>query len=297
MKITNKYNIPDTIVRAVKNDPYKYTGNISVTQLIKSPRQRWLEIRHSDEIEVDVVDRLWSLLGQAVHYILEKAVDKHSEQIAEERVSATLGGWTVSGQADLWTAPAKLEDYKVTSVWSYILGGKIEWEQQLNMLAYLYRSIGFPVEQAQIVAIFRDWSRKKAEVNREYPSTPVKIIPVKLWSNEEVEEYMLERIKVHKEAESVPDDELPFCTEHEKWQKPNTWAVMKNKNKRATRVFESKEEAENYIADIQPRDPKNKYHIVFRPGEPTRCLHYCPARPFCNQYLQEYCKVDDEDDF
>jgi len=283
MKVTNKYNLPDSIVRAVQNDPYTYTGHISVTQLIKSPRQRWLEIRHNDLLEIDVTERLWTLMGSAVHHVLERVEDKHAEEFIEVRVSKQFGDYTVSGQADRWEAPGYLQDYKFTSVWATIQGAKPEWEQQLNMLAHLYRYAGFTVEKADIIAIYRDWSKMKAKQGGNYPQVGAEAVNVKLWPDEEVEQFMLDRLEVHMGNIDVPDDSLPFCTAKERWQKPNIWAVMKNKNKRATKLFEDEKEANEYAEELN-RLGKEKYWVQFRPGENTRCEHYCPVKDFCNQY-------------
>lgn len=286
MKITNKHGLPEPIVRAVKNDPYTYSGHISVTQLIKPPRQRWLEIRHDDELEVDVVDRLWTLMGSAVHGVLEQAEDKHSEEIMEARVTHQFGDYLVSGKPDLWTSPDLLQDYKFTTVWSTIKGLKSEWEQQLNMLAYLYRSVGFEVNRAEVVAIYRDWSRAKAAVDKSYPQLGAEVVPVPLWKSYEVEDFILDRLKKHMSCKEYSDAHLPQCTPEEMWQKETTYAVMKNNNKRATRVFDLKLDAQELAAELEEKGAgKDTYTIVERPGECTRCEHYCSVKNFCNQYL------------
>ena len=84
MKITNKFNLPEAIYEAVKNDGYtRGDSDISVTQLIDSPYIRELKNNHNSEIEEDATDRIWSLLGQAVHTILERA---DTEDLKEERL-------------------------------------------------------------------------------------------------------------------------------------------------------------------------------------------------------------------
>jgi hypothetical protein len=69
--LTNKYNLPDTLVQAVKQDSHKMAGTISVTELIDSPRIRILKKQH--DYEVDVSDLLYALMGTALHHILERA--------------------------------------------------------------------------------------------------------------------------------------------------------------------------------------------------------------------------------
>ena len=81
------------------NDPYKQVGDISITALISAPRKRQLELRHQYEITEDASERVYMLLGSAVHAILERADTKDS--LPEERLTAEVLGWTISGQPDL----------------------------------------------------------------------------------------------------------------------------------------------------------------------------------------------------
>lgn len=293
MKVTNKYGMPNALVRAVTNDPYTYTGNISVTQMISPPRLRWLLIRHYEELEEDATDRIWTLLGSAVHAILERAEDKHSDDLQEVRLEAETNGWVWSGQADIWQAPDALMDYKVTGAWATMVDSKPEWEAQLNLLAFLYRHAGFPVTKLNIVAIIRDWTKFKMMQSDDYPRRPATMIDIPLWSDLQCEEYAFKRIALHKRAEALEDNELPLCTPEEMWEKPTKYAVMKDKNKRATRVVECAKEAEELLAHHQGKQPKAKFKIVERKGERTRCLHYCAVSYFCNQY-NEYIGLEEE---
>ena len=64
MKYTNKFNLPESIVNAVKRPSYsRGKSTISVTQLINSPQIVALREKHSDDIEVDVSDQVWALFG------------------------------------------------------------------------------------------------------------------------------------------------------------------------------------------------------------------------------------------
>jgi len=69
--LTNKFNLPQTIVDACKYDTHRLAGDISVTTLIDAPRIRILKMTH--DYEVDVVDNLYALMGTSLHHILERA--------------------------------------------------------------------------------------------------------------------------------------------------------------------------------------------------------------------------------
>src|SRR6202142_1696526 len=84
MKYTNKQNLPQPIVKAVTNDSYNSGDcDISVTSLLKPPQMLALERLHKDDLEEDVSDRIWSLLGQVIHGILERAEET---AVAERRL-------------------------------------------------------------------------------------------------------------------------------------------------------------------------------------------------------------------
>lgn len=69
--LTNKQNLPETIVSACKYDTHRLAGDISVTTLIDGPRVRILKRQRT--YEVDVMDNLYALMGTALHHILERA--------------------------------------------------------------------------------------------------------------------------------------------------------------------------------------------------------------------------------
>ena len=82
--ITNKHGLPQSIVDAVANDPYVGGGDISATKLIDAPQIMQLTRQHKDQITVDVSDRVWSLFGQAIHTMLERAGLRREGMVVEE---------------------------------------------------------------------------------------------------------------------------------------------------------------------------------------------------------------------
>jgi len=277
MKITNKYNLPESFARALAHDGYDYDPEaISATGLIKAPRQRILEKRHWDELEQDVTDRVWALLGSAVHYMLDKASGHNS--LNEERLAVDFDGTKIVGKPDLLEGNT-LYDYKITSVWKYVYGISDDWEKQLNIYNYLYKSYGFDVKDLQIVAVFRDFSQNKAHEDN-YPSIPLNVFRIKMWASEDILAYISDRIDLHKEAEKLADDELPFCTDEERWKQPTKYAVMKNNNKRAVKLYDNEADA------IEHAKTDKAFWIQERPGIAKRCEKYCPVKDFCNQYKE-----------
>lgn len=273
MNITNNYNLPDAIVRAVKNDPYNPgTCDITVTKLISSPRKVQLEKRHAKELTEDVADRVWALLGQAVHGVLERA---EVEAITEKRLGIERQGSVISGQFDrLVVQDGLLQDYKLTSVYAVRDGAKAEWEAQLNVLATILREHGYQVNALEVVVIMRDWSKSRAG-NGDYPDAPIMTISVPMWSEEKAESYIDTRIRLHQMAEF----DLPECSASERWATSDSWALMKEGRKTAVRVFYSEQEAGSALVEAG-----DKHYIDYRPGKNTRCESYCSVAQFCEQY-------------
>jgi hypothetical protein len=89
-RYTNKYDLPETIVRAVSNDTHPVGGDISVTQLIDSPKIRILKKKHKEEIQEDVSDMLYALMGTALHHIIERGDEKYNEMKSFLLVAAVL---------------------------------------------------------------------------------------------------------------------------------------------------------------------------------------------------------------
>jgi len=268
--ITNNYNLPRSLVEAIKNDSYSPgDSDITVTQLIGPPMIRYLRKKYSGEITEDAADRLWSLYGQAAHHILERA--GLVSELNEERLYMFVNGWTIGGQLDnLCLLEGVLSDYKMTSIWAVKGDIKPEWEAQLNVLAQLCRLNGFPVEKLQIIALLKDWRRTESLRYNDYPPVPVKVVDIPLWEEERVKKYIFERVLIH-QKEPVP------CTPEERWHKPDKFAVMKKGRKTAVRVLDSDEEAEAYITEKEI----DTGYIVHRPGEDTRCESYCEVAKVC----------------
>lgn len=271
--MTNKHNLPEPLLRAVQAHEHK-GGFLSASQTTKSVRQYWLEKRHASEIEEDVSEMIWALLGTACHYILHKA--DTAETLTEQYLSADIAGEKVTGTADLYHAGV-ITDYKVTSVWSVIYKSSFaDWEAQLNMYAFLYRKAGFPVNKLEIVTILRDWQKSKSHEDT-YPPIQVQSIDIPLWTAEQQEAYLTECIARLQEHRQTVDVDLPECTPAELWQEADKYAVMKKGRKSALRLLDSEAEAQAWMAN------NGGDTIVKRTGKPKRC-EYCRARDFCNQY-------------
>lgn len=279
MNLTNTYNLPDAILQAVKNDPYKGGGDISVTKLIDAPQRRQLLSKYKASIVEDVSDRVWSLLGQAVHTILERA---NKSDIVEERLYAEVNGWQLSGQFDrIDLHGTTLDDYKVTGVYKVMMGDVKDWTYQLNILRWLARQNGYKVDGLRIIAILRDWKKSESQRKANYPVAPIVSIDIEVLPDEVIYQYICERISLHQKASA---GETVLCTDDERWYEGTKWALMKKGGKRAIRVYESKDDIESPVAD--------GFFIEERKGSYKRCAEYCEVASFCSQYQSDRAPDD-----
>ena len=298
MKFTNASNLPLAIERAVSNDPYDSSGSdISTTRLIAPPRIRVLEKRNYDLLEEDVSDRIFSLLGQSVHHIIERA--KTRKELSEKRLfykdEKITNGWTLSGAFDLLNREGHLTDFKVTSAWQVVHAlkdGKPDWENQLNVLDFLCRKnpnelinykTKIKVKRLSVMAILRDWSLFQTMKSDNYPKKQVAMIPIRRWTEEEQDNYVRERIKIHQNAEKV--SKLPLCTATERWRKEDQFAVMKSGRKSALRLLDTRQLALDYLKSQNMVEGVG-CSIVERKGEDVRCQHYCKVNEFCDYFMK-----------
>jgi hypothetical protein len=280
MKVTNIHNVPQTLVALANRDSYsKGKADYSVTELLSPPRIQRLRAKHYHEMSQDVSDMLWQMLGSALHVVAEGG--KAENHITEERLFLQISGVVLSGAIDLQVVDGDLVDivdYKFTSAWS-LRNDKPDWEQQGNMYAYMVETLKKKkVRSIKICALVRDWSRREAAINPQYPQAPIAMVSIPIWVYERTDNFIKQRIELHHQSKVLDDfgDELPECTEEDRWVRDTKWAVMKEGRKSAVRLFDSEEEAQELGS--QP-----KHFIVERKGESIRC-GFCGVNKWCSQF-------------
>lgn len=287
MKITNRKGLPEAIVRAVENDPYsKGECDYSISELLQPPRALFLKRKHYNEIEEDASERIWSLFGQAVHHIAERA---NKKDIAERRLYWIVSGKRISGGQDLLGTGldhGTLTDYKVSTVSKFSFSDFTDWENQLNCYAQLLRWHKETVNKIEIVAFTRDHRPKEAEAseknNRPYPEKAFKI-ELPIWPENKTIQFITERIRLHERAKM----ELPECTFEERWASPDTWAIKRKGQKNAVSGhsnYASYYSARTSLNLFKEQGEDNGLYIEHRPGVSRRCEKYCSSHPFCDQF-------------
>ena len=283
MKITNKHGVPAPLVTLATREYYsKGDAQYSVTELMSPPKIRRLREQYNDDIQQDVSDMLWSMLGSALHVVMERG--KTPGFLSEERLFVEIDDVLVSGAIDLQESTPEgiiITDYKFTSAWA-VMQDKIEWEQQLNVYKWLVETVKREkVCGLRICALVRDFSRHETKPG--YPNAPIHMVDIPMWDSVKTETYVRERLEMHRNAKVSADfgETLPECTPEEQWQSETTYAVKREGRKTAIRVFKTLDEATELAA-------KEKGYVETRPGEPRRCAgNYCGVAQWCEQFKKE----------
>jgi hypothetical protein len=283
MNITNKHGVPETFMTlANKNSYSKGASQYSVTELMSPPKIKRLRDQYDSEIESDVADMLWSMMGTAVHNVLENG--KTPGHITEERLFIDVDGVIVSGQIDLQHETAEgvlITDYKFTSAWAY-MSNKLEWEQQLNVYKWLVETVKRkPVVGLSVCAMIRDFNNHDKREN--YPAAPIQMLPIRMWDSVEAETYVRSRLDMHRNSKIHHSlgDFLQDCTDEERWMSETVYAVKRDGRKTAIKLFKDLNEA-------QERAIEEKGYVEERTGEPRRCAgNYCGVSKWCDQYQGE----------
>lgn len=283
MQVTNVHNLPEPLVTLARREYYsKGAAQYSVTEIMSPPKIRRMREKYDDQIVMDVSSMLWSLLGSALHVVMERG--ETSGWIKEERLFAEVDGVSISGAIDLQEegeGGITIYDYKFTSAWA-VMQEKEEWTQQLNIYKWLVETVKQrKVVGLKICAMVRDYS--KHDLREAYPAAPICVIDVPLWDSVKTEMYIRERLEMHRESKMRADfeEDLQNCSNEERWMSETTFAVKREGRKTAIRVFKTIEEATE-LAE------KEKGYVETRLGEPKRCTgDFCGVSQWCAQYQGE----------
>lgn len=286
MNYTNELNLPEPLVDAVKSNHAYKEHRYSVTEVLGGTCEAILKRRHDSEITEDVSQRIWALFGTAVHEILRKAEGTET-QLQENWMSVPVGtSYELSGIFDLYDdSTGTVTDYKTCSVWKTQVGDFDDWRKQTLFYCWMLRQIGFNARNGEVVAIMRDHSIRKARTEPGYPRHPV----IRLswsFSDSDLREAEQEIYRWFEEVaiqEKLADDELEPCGPEQRWHKPDRWAVMRKGQKRAVKLFDSRDDALRHM-DWLSNQASNKgkaLYVEHRPGEDTCCQSYCGIARFC----------------
>lgn len=276
MRFTNKFNLPRHICDWLAFDEYDYNPDtISATTLIGPARAWALKRINADKLTMDYSDLLAIRYGTAIHDSLEKVGVYGEGDFREKRFYAEKMGFTISGKPDA-LIDGVIRDNKSTSVWKIVHGEFDDYVKQLSIYRWLLHRNG--IEAASFAFIdffFTDWKKSDAAKGGGYPPLRYQEQRIELWTIEQTEKYLEERLSEFAFALGS----LPECTPEELWQDSAKYAIYRKAGQaRAFRLLDTAEEAQKLADEIGGV-------VEYRPAKAKRC-GYCTAAPFCEQYAK-----------
>jgi hypothetical protein len=314
-KYTNKNNVSLPLAVWLMHDDYDYdsrTNVISATALLKPTRALVLKHQHSAlDKSVDITDLVSARMGSAIHAIAEEAwlhtpniknalaalgtsnlagqfivnpsddvlKDMQESSIpvyVEQRHETTVGDYIISGKYDL-VLDGTLSDYKSTSVWTYIYDSNaLKYTQQGSIYKWLAPD-RITDNIVSIQFIFTDWSAANAARDSKYPQSRVLTRDYPLWSTDQTEHYIKDKLQAVTNLLDKSQEELPQCTSEELWESATKYKYFKNPDaQRATKNFDSLDEANIRLATEGVGTIKTVL------GEAKAC-RYCEVVEVCDQ--------------
>ena len=289
MIIENKLELPDALVNAMGVEKHNEEGCVSATTLLQGVKEILLTDRHWDEITIDVSDNLWALGGTAIHALLEK---ESPNTFTEEKFWSKIGEWNVTGRVDCYDmAKEIIYDYKYTSVWKVKSKNFKDWERQGKIYAWLLKQKGLNVKECRFIALLRDWSETESQRKKDYPNCQIYVHKFEISEEDlvETEKFIKDKLEQLSAFINTPDDNIPCCSEEERWMEKPKWAVMKEGRKSAINggICETKEEADRMVKELG-----DKHYVEERKGKNKKCERYCHCKEFCSFYKELLAKKD-----
>src|SRR5574344_1390374 len=291
MIVDNKFGYPNAIVEAAQDilsKEHNEDGCVSATTLLRGAKETILTHRHFNEIHVDVDSVMDSMRGTAFHEFLSHYDQKH---FTETKFSYDVEGTKVTGTLDVYNEEIRLiQDYKNCKVWKVVMHDFEDWKKQGLIYAWLLSKNGHKATKFSFYAMFEDWSPSQAKANSDYPQCHMYTYTEDISENDiaGIEAFVQTKVKQLNDCNKLDDDDIPPCTSKERWESETVFAVYKNANKTATKLFRTSEysdkaesEAERYESENTGKD---KYHVEERTGESKKCINYCQCRDFCSFY-------------
>jgi hypothetical protein len=311
---TNKHNVSLALAVFLMYDKYDYddrTNSVSATGLLRPLRQLVLSQQHKELMKtVDISDLVASRMGSAIHDGCEEAWtsrpnvanalkvlgvgDTAIESVkinptvveegdipvyVEQRAEKEIDGFVLTGKYDL-VLDGTLNDYKSTSVWTYIYDSNAA---NYTIQGSIYKWLNpdkITSDYININYIFTDWSKAKAMQDpKQYPQQRVLTKRYPLWGNPETELWIHNKLAAYKRLAEAAQADLPKCTDEELWASETVYKYYKDpaKTARATKNFAIMDEAL-----VRKSADGDVGTIITVPGEVKAC-RYCPVVGVCTQ--------------
>lgn len=309
----NETGVSLSVAVYLATDHYDHIPNsLSATSLLKPTRQIVLTPRVPKEQQaIDVVSMMAARMGTSVHDGIEKAWmgghykqamrslgydEKVIERIVinpdpsevkphdvpvymEQRLFREFMGHTISGKFD-FIAGGRVEDFKNTSVYTWIYGSKTE-DYQLQGSIYRWLDQGQRITEDHIAIqfFFKDWKASELSRNSKYPPRPTESQLIPLLSLSDTEDFIRDKLTELDTHRDTHEMELPECSDKELWRDPTIWKVKKTVD--APKAMAGGAKFDN-PGDAYAFAQKKGGVVVEVKGQVKAC-NWCPAFVICTQ--------------
>ena len=234
----NKYNLSKIDYEWLSRDTYDHDDSISATTLLKPIREIIAIKNCSDQLTIDIADKIWAVVGTACHAMREQ-IDYPGLQ-KEKRFYSKINGVKISGKFDTLDAlkhfpclpnnngrgfELVINDLKTTTVWNIKKGNFIDWTQQLSIYKLiLYHNKINTYDWGVISALIRDWtySDEQKIAGCQLQNIPLELMPME--ETHQLIEWKIDNIKPYLECADI--NTMPLCSENDR-QKYNGKICLK----------------------------------------------------------------------
>jgi len=293
---------------------------LSATKLIKPLRELILTAQNPEKSKtIDVSDLIQLRMGSAIHSACEEAWKNPdnvmkalklfgaSESVMdtikinpenpmpgdtsvyiEQRVEKEIDDFIITGAYDL-ILDGEVNDYKSTGTWGFINGSGIDGYIKQGSIYKWLNSDKITSNYVHIHYILTDWTKnggrkhsQKPHHKEDYPLTKALSRKYPLWSLEETEEWIVNRLKQFKYFLESPQEQLPECTDEELWVSKHDSEYKHYKDSSKTRATNGGVHKTMDGALAHQATQGGIGVIKHFPGPVRRC-NYCSVEEICSQ--------------
>ena len=263
MRWTNTFGLPEEIVLEAEKNSGQPRGvdfsakRVRVTSLIRPPQISILEAAHWNEIERDVSTIIPAMIGTGFHAIMERHSTWSKKEVS---LSAEVDGWTITGTADMISRDGMITDWKTCKAYKILKGDFSDWQEQINIYAFLAEENGYAVSAGQVWAVIKDAPAS---------DPPMIHVPITIWPMSDIKMQISEHLK---DLHGRP------CTDTERWARGGNFAIMQQGKTRAVKLHETEDAATEHASNIKGG------FVERRKKRFIRCENFCNVSQFCQQF-------------
>jgi len=308
--LINDINLPKPIYDAMSVNNYTPIGDFGPSSLKYGAKEYIGRQRHKNLNRL--ASKEWAAFtGSLIHEGLESRLKHYPEYEQEVQLKADFNevskfyklneSVAIGGTCDLMQHESDLViniwDYKTMSTATLILDDKIrDWTAQVNIYMWLSIVTGkvSKVNSLYMIPIFKDWTSSKSMRSHSVEDIPCPVVQIVKWTREQVEKYIYDKVSEIQKYENYPYEEIPYCSEEERWCGKPVFKVCKIKDNKLGNAlpnctFELEEQANAELANrILKAKKDEQFGIKKSGGISVKCNNWC------NLKTNGICNYEDE---